>query len=163
MIRPARPEDVPTIHQLVRDLAAYEREPEAAVASEADFTEALFGAHPAVYAHIAVHAPGTRQETAAGFALWFRSFSTWTGRHGVYLEDLFVRPELRGHGHGRALLAELAAVCVEHGYTRLEWSVLDWNTPSIEFYRWLGARPMDGWTVYRLEGNPLHQLGVQDS
>ncbi|RNL85590.1 GNAT family N-acetyltransferase [Halostreptopolyspora alba] len=159
MIRPAHPDDVPTIHRLVRDLAEYEREPDAMVASEADFKEALFGTHPAVFAHLAVHTEGEGHQTVAGFALWFRNFSTWTGRHGVYLEDLYVRPELRGHGYGRALLTELAAICVEQGYTRLEWSVLDWNTPSIEFYRTLGARPMDGWTVYRLDGANLAALG----
>lgn len=159
MIRPARPDDVPVIHRLVCDLAEYEREPEAVVASEADFKEALFGAHPAAFAHVAVHSEDTGGDTVAGFALWFRNFSTWTGRHGIYLEDLYVRPELRGRGYGRALLTELAAVCVERGYTRLEWSVLDWNKPSIEFYRSLGANPMEEWTVYRLDGAALAALG----
>ncbi|GAB3207930.1 L-amino acid N-acyltransferase YncA [Marinactinospora thermotolerans DSM 45154] len=158
MIRPARPEDVPTIHRLVRELAEYEREPESAKASEEDFTEALFGPAPAAFAHVAEHTGADGTTTVAGFALWFRNFSTWTGRHGIYLEDLYVRPELRGHGYGKALLTELARICVERGYTRLEWSVLDWNAPSIAFYKALGARPMDEWTVYRLDGEALREL-----
>ncbi|MFC4560396.1 GNAT family N-acetyltransferase [Nocardiopsis mangrovi] len=158
MIRPARPDDVPAIHRLVRDLAEYEKEPESATATEADFHAALFGAHPAAFAHIAEHA-GDGGTEIAGFALWFRNFSTWTGRHGIYLEDLYVRPELRGHGYGKALLAELAGICAAQGYTRLEWSVLDWNTPSIDFYRALGAVPMDEWTVFRLHGDALAKLG----
>ncbi|MEY9213660.1 GNAT family N-acetyltransferase [Thermobifida halotolerans] len=159
MIRPARPEDVPVITRLVRDLAEYEREPEAATATEEDLATALFGAHPAVFAHVAEHTAENGSTVVAGMALWFRNFSTWTGRHGIYLEDLYVRPEFRGLGYGRALLTELARVCVERGYTRLEWSVLDWNTPSIEFYRALGAVAMDEWTVYRLDGRALAELG----
>ncbi len=159
MIRPARPDDVPVIHRLVRDLAEYEREPDAAVATEADFKEALFCGDPAVFAHIAEHVPDEGEPVVAGFALWFKNFSTWTGRHGIYLEDLYVRPELRGHGYGKALLTELAAICVERDYTRLEWWVLDWNTPSIDFYRPLGAHPMDDWTVFRLDGDALSSLG----
>jgi GNAT superfamily N-acetyltransferase len=158
VIRPARPEDVPAIAQLVRDLAAYEREPDAAQATEADFHTALFGPEPAVYAHLAENTEGG-VPVVAGFALWFRNFSTWTGTHGIYLEDLYVRPELRGRGYGRALLTELARICAERGYQRLEWSVLDWNAPSIEFYRSLGARPMDEWTVFRLTGDALAELG----
>lgn len=158
MIRPARPEDVPAIHRMVRELAEYEKEPDAAVASESDFAEALFGEHPAVFAHIAEHRGEDGTVSVAGFALWFRNFSTWTGKHGVYLEDLYVRPHLRGHGYGRALLAELAALCAERGYTRLEWWVLDWNEPALGFYRSLGARPMDEWTVHRLDGAALARL-----
>ncbi|MBB6173190.1 GNAT superfamily N-acetyltransferase [Nocardiopsis mwathae] len=161
MIRPARPDDIPTIHRLVRDLAEYEKEPDAAVATEEDFADALFGPDPAVFCHIAEHTGGDGSTTAAGFALWFRNFSTWTGKHGIYLEDLYVRPEFRGHGYGKALLAELAAICVERGYTRLEWSVLDWNIPSIDFYTSLGSVPMDGWTVYRLAGADLAELGTR--
>ncbi|TDQ53565.1 GNAT family N-acetyltransferase [Actinorugispora endophytica] len=159
MIRPARPEDVPAITRLVRDLAEYEKEPESATATEADFSAALFGEHPAAFAHVAEHTAEDGSVSVAGFALWFRNFSTWTGRHGIYLEDLYVRPELRGHGYGRALLTELARVCVARGYRRLEWSVLDWNAPSIGFYRSLGAVPMDGWSVYRLDGDALTGLG----
>jgi GNAT superfamily N-acetyltransferase len=126
-------------------------------ATEAQLRHALFGETPRVFAHIAEH-PGDDGPIAAGFALWFLNFSTWTGRHGIYLEDLYVRPELRGHGYGKALLVELARVCVEWGYGRFEWSVLDWNEPSIGFYRALGAVPLDEWTVQRLTGEALHRL-----
>jgi GNAT superfamily N-acetyltransferase len=142
VIRPARPGDVAAIHRLVLGLAEYENSVEEVVASEDDLRRALFGEQPAVFAHVA-----TRDGAVAGFALWFLTFSTWTGRHGIYLEDLYVTPELRGHGYGKALLAELARICVERGYARFEWAVLDWNTPAIGFYRALGAAAMDEWTV----------------
>ncbi|MEU2791394.1 GNAT family N-acetyltransferase [Streptomyces sp. NPDC007100] len=153
MIRTATVDDVPVLHTMIRELATYERVPEAAKATEAQLREALFGAHPAAFALIAEGAEGP-----VGFALWFRNFSTWTGTHGVYLEDLYVRPEARGGGHGKALLAALAEICVERGYERFEWSVLDWNEPSIGFYRSIGAEPMDEWTVFRLTGDALHNL-----
>jgi GNAT superfamily N-acetyltransferase len=156
MIRPAVASDVPTIHALIRDLAEYERALDDARATEQQLHDALFGPHPAAFAHIAEN-DGTGEPV--GFALWFLNFSTWTGVHGLYLEDLYVRPEARGGGHGRALLAELARICTERGYGRLEWSVLDWNEPSIGFYKSLGAVPMDGWTVFRLTGQPLAELG----
>ncbi|WP_150252065.1 GNAT family N-acetyltransferase [Nocardiopsis deserti] len=158
MIRPARPDDVPVIHALVRELAEYEKEPDAVVATEQDLRTALFGPDAAVFAHVAQE-DGDGQ--VVGFALWFRNYSTWTGRHGVYLEDLYVRPQARGRGHGLALLRTLARICVERGYTRLEWSVLDWNEPSIRFYESLGSRPMDGWTVRRLDGGALEALGSE--
>ncbi|MUL39901.1 GNAT family N-acetyltransferase [Streptomonospora sp. PA3] len=161
MIRPARPDDVPVILRLVRELAEYEKEPEAAVATEAQFHEALFGGDAVAGAHIAEHEPqGGGPAIVAGFALWFRNFSTWTGNPGIYLEDLYVRPEHRGRGYGKALLKTLAELCVERGYDRLQWWVLDWNTPSIEFYKSLGARPMDEWTVFRLDGEALRELGA---
>ncbi|KAA6214070.1 GNAT family N-acetyltransferase [Streptomyces albofaciens JCM 4342] len=153
MIRTATVDDVPVIHTMIRELAAYEREPDAAKATEAQLREALFGEHPAVFALLAEDAG-----SPVGFALWFRNFSTWTGTHGVYLEDLYVRPEARGGGHGKALLAALAEICVERGYARFEWSVLDWNEPSIGFYRSIGAEPMDEWTVFRLTGDALRNL-----
>ncbi|MFJ9416121.1 GNAT family N-acetyltransferase [Streptomyces sp. NPDC101227] len=153
MIREATPSDVPVILAMIGELATYEREAESAQATEPQLKEALFGAHPAAFALIA-EAGGA----PVGFALWFRNFSTWTGTHGVYLEDLYVRPEARGGGHGKALLAALAEICVTRGYTRFEWSVLDWNEPSIGFYRSIGAQPMDGWTVFRLTGDALHNL-----
>ncbi|MFE5209020.1 GNAT family N-acetyltransferase [Streptomyces sp. NPDC056600] len=156
MIRPAAPADVPVIHGLIRELAEYEKAPDEAVATEEQLREALFGERPAVYAHMAV------DETTGepvGFAMWFLNFSTWRGVHGIYLEDLYVRPEARGGGHGRALLTELARICVERGYQRLEWSVLDWNEPAIGFYRALGARPQDEWTVFRLTDEALTALG----
>ncbi|MCT2591832.1 GNAT family N-acetyltransferase [Streptomyces sp. N2-109] len=154
MIRTAAPADVPVIRAMVRELAEYERAPEHARATDEQLHSALFGPHPAVFALIAEDDGGA----PVGFALWFRNFSTWTGTHGVYLEDLFVRPEARGAGHGKALLSALAEICVEHGYERFEWWVLDWNTPSIGFYQSLGAEPMDEWTVFRMSGEPLRAL-----
>ncbi|MEV7190764.1 GNAT family N-acetyltransferase [Streptomyces sp. NPDC093510] len=156
MIRTATPDDVPVIHALVRDLAAYEKAPDEAKATEEQLREALFGERPAAFAHIA---EDDTSGDVVGFSLWFLNFSTWRGVHGIYLEDLYVRPEARGGGHGKALLAELARICVERGYERLEWSVLDWNEPSINFYRALGARPQDEWTVYRLTDDALTALG----
>lgn len=142
---------------MIRELAAYEREPDSARATPAQLHDALFGDSPAVFALIAEE-DGTG--AVVGFALWFRNFSTWTGTHGVYLEDLFVRPSARGGGHGKALLAALAAICVERGYERCEWAVLDWNEPSIGFYRSIGALPQDEWTTQRLTGGPLRALAA---
>jgi GNAT superfamily N-acetyltransferase len=143
---------------MVRELAEYEKALEEARASQEQLREALFGERPAAFAHIAQDAAG---ETV-GFALWFLNFSTWRGVHGIYLEDLYVRPQARGGGHGKALLTELARICGERGYERLEWSVLDWNKPSIDFYEALGARAQDEWTVYRLTDDALRRLGSQD-
>jgi GNAT superfamily N-acetyltransferase len=155
MIRPARPGDEPTIYQLICDLAQYERSLPEVTGSQEDLQRVLFGPQPAVFAHVAEH-----EGEIAGFALWFCNYSTWTGRQGIYLEDLYVRPELRGHGYGRALLAALAAVCAERGYARLEWSVLDWNAPALGFYQSLGAVAMDEWTVHRLTGPALAELAA---
>jgi GNAT superfamily N-acetyltransferase len=155
MIRSAVPADVPTIRTLIADLAEYEREPQAARATEEQLHAALFGEHPAVFALIAEDDAGA----PVGFALYFLNFSTWNGTHGIYLEDLFVRPEARGGGHGRALLQELARIAVERGYGRVEWIVLDWNEPSIGFYKALGAVPMDEWTTMRLTGEALQSFG----
>jgi GNAT superfamily N-acetyltransferase len=157
MIRPARPSDVAGIHRLIRELADYERSADQVVASQEDLRRSLFGEQPAVFAHVAEH-----QGTVAGFALWFLNYSTWLGRHGIYLEDLYVTPGLRRHGYGRALLAELARICVERGYGRLEWWVLDWNAPAIGFYASLGAVAMDEWTVHRLSGPALLALAGED-
>jgi GNAT superfamily N-acetyltransferase len=154
VIRVARVEDVPAIYALIRALAEYERSLPSVTGTEDDLRQALFGAQPAVFAHVAEH-----EGRVAGFALWFLNYSTWTGHHGIYLEDLFVDEAVRGHGYGKALLAELARVCVERGYQRLEWVVLDWNAPSIAFYSSLGARPMDEWDIYRLSGPALQALG----
>ena len=154
MIRTATPADVPVIHALIRELAAYEKAPDEARATPEQLAEALFGERPAAFAHVAEGADGE----VAGFALWFLNFSTWRGVHGIYLEDLYVRPEARGAGHGRALLTELARICVSRGYERLEWSVLNWNRPAIDFYEALGARPQDDWTVYRLTDGELDAL-----
>ncbi|MFD6419548.1 GNAT family N-acetyltransferase [Streptomyces sp. NPDC060194] len=155
MIREATVEDVPEIHAMIRELAVYEKAEDEARATPEQLREALFGERPAAYAYLAV----TDEGETAGFCLWFLNFSTWRGVHGIYLEDLYVRPELRGGGYGKALLKQLATVCVERGYERLEWAVLNWNEPSIGFYKALGARPQDEWTVYRLTDDALTALG----
>jgi GNAT superfamily N-acetyltransferase len=146
LVRPARADDVPVVLSLIRELADYERSLESAKATEADLLAALFGEAPAAYCHVA-EADGE----VVGFALWFLNFSTWLGRHGIYLEDLYVRPSARGTGLGRQLLMTLVEIARERGYGRVEWSVLNWNADAQGFYRSLGAVPMDGWTVWRLE------------
>ncbi|MFF2080377.1 GNAT family N-acetyltransferase [Kitasatospora sp. NPDC058162] len=156
MIRTAVVSDVPAVLAMIRELAEYEKAPQEAVATEEQLREALFGADPALFGLIAED--DTTGEPV-GFAVWFLNFSTWRGTHGIYLEDLYVRPESRGGGHGKALLLELARIAVERGYARVEWSVLDWNQPSIDFYRSIGAVPMDGWTVYRLTDEALTAAG----
>jgi GNAT superfamily N-acetyltransferase len=153
MIRPARPADIPVIYQLIRDLASYEKALADVTGSEADLRRYLLAEPPAVFAHVAEH-----DGEVAGFALWYLSFSTWEASHGIYLEDLYVRPDARRLGLGRALLAELARICVARGYSRLEWSVLDWNTPARAFYASLGAAEMSEWTVNRLSGPALRDL-----
>ncbi|MQY03391.1 GNAT family N-acetyltransferase [Actinomadura macrotermitis] len=158
MIRFAAPGDVPAILRLVRDLAEYERALHEVRATEEDLRAALFGPEPKVFANVVEH-----DGEVVGFALWFLTFSTWLGRHGIYLEDLYVDPAMRGKGYGKALLAELARIADERGYGRVEWSVLDWNTPSIEFYRAAGARPQDEWTVYRLTGDAIPALARERS
>jgi GNAT superfamily N-acetyltransferase len=157
LIREADPADVPDLIRLVQELAAYEKESDSATATPEQFREALFPAHgdPTAYALV-----GVREGAVVAMAIWFRSFSTWTGQAGIWLEDLFVEPEHRGHGLGKALLARLAQLCVERGWTRLEWTVLDWNTPSIDFYRAHGARPLDEWTTFRLDGDALSRLAA---
>ena len=149
-VRPIRPDDVPAVVGLVRELAEYEKAAHEVRLTEVQLHDRLFGEHPALFGHVAV-ADGE----VVGMALWFLNFSTWRGTHGIYLEDLYVQPGHRGRGLGKQLLQTLAAVCVERGYSRLEWSVLDWNTPSIEFYKAAGAVPMDGWTVFRLTDEAL--------
>ncbi len=149
-IREATPSDVPAIDALVRELAAYERAPDAVEATAEDLAAALFGPDPRVFCHVA-EADGR----VVGMALWYVTYSTWKGRHGIWLEDLYVTPGQRGRGAGQALLRTLASECVRRGYPRLEWWVLDWNEPSIGFYRSLGAVPQDEWTVFRLDGEAL--------
>lgn len=153
-IRPATPSDLDTIIQLVHGLAEYEREPDAVKLDRETFARHLFGPRPFAEVLIAETLAGE----SAGFALYFHNFSTWEGRPGIYLEDLFVRPELRGHGYGKALLVELARIAVARDCARLEWAVLDWNEPSIQFYRSLGAVAMDEWTTYRVTGTALDNL-----
>lgn len=153
-LRAATEADLGTIIELIRGLAEYEREPGAVRLDPEELRRHLFGPRP--YAEVVLAETG--EGASAGFALFFHNFSTWEGRPGIYLEDLFVRPEFRGHGYGRALLAELARLAVERGCARLEWAVLDWNEPSIQFYRALGAVPMDGWTTFRVSGDALAKL-----
>ena len=152
-IRPAAPADLALIAQFIRDLADYEKLAHEVRFDEAKLGEKLFGPHP--YAEVVI---GEIDGNPQGFALFFHNFSTFEGRPGLYLEDLFVRPEARGSGLGKALLAHLAKLCVERDCARLEWSVLDWNTPSIGFYKSLGARMMDEWTVMRIDGDALTGL-----
>ena len=166
MIRAARPADVPVILDFIRELADYEKAPGQVVATESQIQEALFGPRPAAFCHLACADDGTddgtHDRTPVGFALWFLNFSTWRGAHGIYLEDLYVRPAARGAGHGKALLAELARIALERGYWSVQWWVLDWNRPSIEFYESLGAVAQDEWTVYRVWGEALTRLAQQD-
>ena len=154
-IRPATPSDMPLIAALIRELAEYERLAHEVRFAEAVLGEKLFGPRP--YAEVVI---GEIGGVAQGFALFFHNFSTFEGRPGIYLEDLFVRPDARGGGLGKALLAHLARLAVERGCARLDWWVLDWNEPAIGFYRKLGARPMDEWTTMRLDGDALAQLGA---
>ena len=149
----ATPADVSDILRLIKALADYERLAHEVVANESMIHEALFGAAPKAEALIA-----RLDAQAVGFALYFHNFSTFLGRAGIYLEDLFVEPHCRGHGIGKALLARLAALAVERGCGRFEWSVLDWNAPSIAFYESLGAKKLSEWHVYRLSGDALHAL-----
>ena len=157
MIREATAADVPTILELIRELATYEREPDAVEATEALMHEALFGSAPVASCHVA-----ELDGEVVGMALWYVTFSTWKGVAGLWLEDLFVRPSARGHGFGKQLLQALAGVCVERGYARFEWWVLDWNVDAQGFYRSLGARPEDDWTVWRVDGPALSALATAD-
>ena len=150
VLRLARPGDEAGILDCIRMLAAYEREPEAVQTTAGDLRETLFGPAPSVYAHVI-----EKDQQIVAIAVWFLNYSTWTGRNGIYLEDLFVRETERRHGYGRALLAALAELCVARGYGRFEWSVLDWNEPALGFYRSIGAVGMDEWTVQRLAGDAL--------
>ena len=152
-IRSASVADVPVILQLIRDLAAYERAPNKVTATEEQLVDVLFGAKPAAEVLLAFE-----DETPVGFAVFFHNFSTWLGRPGLYLEDLFVKPEMRGKGYGRALLVDLAKIARERGCGRMEWAVLDWNDPAIQFYRKLGAEPMNEWTVFRLTADGIAKL-----
>lgn len=157
-IRPATSGDKDTIFALVQELAAYEKLADAVDATAASLGEALFCQHPRVFCDIAVH-----DNEPAGLAIWFYTFSTFRGRHGIWLEDLYVRPALRGQGLGKALLSGLAARCVHENLARLEWSVLDWNTPSIAFYKAMGAMLMEEWTNCRCEGDALRRLALRFS
>ena len=154
-IRRSRPEDVGLILAFIRELAEYERAPDAVVATEDGLAALLFGADPKVFCDIAEW-----DGQPAGFCLWFHNFSTWRGRHGLYLEDLFVRPEHRGRGIGRKLMVLLAKRCVDQGLDRMEWAVLDWNELAIGVYRGVGAEMLDDWRICRLTGEPLRALAA---
>jgi GNAT superfamily N-acetyltransferase len=152
-IRPARVEDVPIILELIRDLATYERAPREVTATEEQLVDVLFGKQPAAEVLLAFE-----EKLPVGFAVYFHNFSTWLGRPGLYLEDLFIKPEKRGKGYGRELLVSLAKIALERNCGRMEWAVLDWNEPAIKFYRSLGAKPMDEWTVFRLTRDGIARL-----
>ena len=154
IIRPAKSEEVGEVLQLIQDLATYEKAPEQVEASEEDLLNTIFASDPRVFCDL-VEVDGQ----IAGMAIWFLSYSTWQAKHGIYLEDLFIKPEYRGRGYGKTLLKHLAKICDEKGYGRLQWWVLDWNSPAIEFYKSLGAEAMDEWTVYRTSGKALKDLG----
>jgi GNAT superfamily N-acetyltransferase len=182
-VREATPEDVAQMHQMINELAEYEKAPEEVVATELDLMKALFGrdfsspefdqhdsisnsgsantphGQPAVYAFV-IEDPND-SEQLAGMAIWFLNYSTWDGTHGVYLEDLYVRPQFRGQGMGKALMKRLAQVCIDNDYSRFQWWVLDWNQPAIEVYRAMGAKAMDEWTVYRVSGQELKDLASE--
>lgn len=153
-IRPARRDEVGIVLQLIHDLAVYEKAPNEVEATEKELLETIFSSDPKVFCDL-VEVDGE----IAGMAIWFLNYSTWQGKHGIYLEDLFIKPEYRGRGYGKALLKHLAKICDDKGYGRFQWWVLDWNSPAIEFYRSLGAVAMDEWTVYRVSGQALNELG----
>ena len=182
-VREATPEDVAQMHQMINELAEYEKAPEEVIAAEPDLMKALFGrdfssaeydqhdsisqsglantphGQPAVYAFVIEDPQDSDQ--LAGMAIWFLNYSTWDGTHGVYLEDLYVRPQFRGQGMGKALMKRLAQVCIDNDYSRFQWWVLDWNQPAIEVYRAMGAMAMDEWTVYRVSGQELKDLASE--
>ena len=153
-IRPAKREEVGEVLQLIQDLATYEKAPDQVEASEDDLLNTIFVKDPRVFCDL-VEVDGQ----IAGIAIWFLNYSTWQAKHGIYLEDLYIKPEFRARGYGKALLKHLAQICDKEGYGRLQWWVLDWNSPAIEFYKSFGAEAMDEWTVYRTSGLALKNLG----
>jgi len=153
-IRPAKIQEVGEVLQLIQDLATYEKAPEQVEARQEDLLNTIFAKEPRVFCDL-VEVDGQ----IAGMAIWFLNYSTWQAKHGIYLEDLYIKPEFRARGYGKALLKHLAQICDKEGYGRLQWWVLDWNSPAIEFYRSFGAEAMDEWTVYRTSGQALKDLG----
>jgi len=158
MIREAKMDDVEAIHQLIIELAIYEKEPDSVIASVRDIRENLFGENPVAFCHVA-----EVDGQVVGIAIWFLNYSTWLGKAGLYLEDLFIKPEFRGSGLGLKLMKTLAQLCVDRGYERFQWWVLDWNEPSINFYKSIGAEAMDEWTVYRLSGSALKSFAASST
>ena len=154
MIRVASKEDAPRILQLIKDLAEYEKAPLEAKATLKQIEDTIFSTNPSAFCHVA-----EVDGQVIGIAIWFLNYSTWLGKPGMYLEDLYIDPAFRGQGHGMAFLKTLAKICVERGYERFQWWVLDWNEPSIEFYKSIGAVPMDEWTIFRVSGEALKKLG----
>lgn len=157
-IRDAVQADLPKILQFIKDLAEYEKAPNEVVLSISDLEQSLFGANPQVYCLIA-----ELGNEVTGFAVWHLNYSTWLGKHGIYLEDLYVDPKYRGQGHGKALLVRLAKICLDRGYPRLQWWVLDWNKSAVDFYHSIGAHAMDEWTVFRVSGNELRKLANNEN
>ncbi len=155
MIRVAVKEDAPRILQLIKDLAEYEKAPLEATATLEQIEETIFSANPSAFCHVA-----EVEGQVIGIAIWFLNYSTWLGKPGMYLEDLYIDPAYRGQGHGMAFLKTLAKICVARRYERFQWWVLDWNEPSIEFYKSIGAVAMDEWTVFRVSGDALKKLGT---
>lgn len=155
-IRLAQPADVEDIHRLIYELAVYEKAPEEMVATIDQIKTSLFNESPVAFCHVA-----EVEGKIVGIALWFLNYSTWLGKAGIYLEDLYVQSEYRGHGIGKGFMQTLAALCEERGYERFQWWVLDWNKPSIDFYESLGAVPMNEWTVFRLSGDALKKFASE--
>lgn len=158
-VRPARPDDAVAVYALIKELAEYEREPAAVTGTLEDLRAALFNPHPRVHC-LVLEASTPDGPSVVGMAVWYVTFSTWRVRHGIWLEDLYVQPAHRRSGAGRALLEALADICVERGYARLEWWVLDWNEPAHGFYRSVGALPQDEWTVWRLDDAGIKELAA---
>ena len=154
--RTATQSDLPIILQYIHDLAKYEKAPDEVELSLDDLKDSLFGPNPQVFCLIS-----EQDNETTGFAVWHLNYSTWLGKHGIYLEDLYVDPKFRGQGHGKALLQKLAQICIEKGYKRLQWWVLDWNESAIDFYKSIGAQPMDQWTVFRVSGSSLRKLATE--
>lgn len=156
VVRPATPADVAQMHDMIVELAEFEKAVHEVSATKEDLHEALFGG-ASLFAHVIDSPDG---DGLAGMAIWFLNYSTWDGKHGIYLEDLYVREKYRGQGFGNSLLKELASICTQRGYTRFQWWVLDWNQPAIDVYKKIGAVPMDEWTVYRLTGDSLTEFAA---
>lgn len=158
IVREATLRDIPQIHQYIKDLAKFEKALEEAVLTEEDLKESFFTNSPQVYCLVS-----ELDNVVTGIAIWHLNYSTWLGKHGIYLEDLYVDPKYRGQGHGKSLLVRLAKICLDRGYPRLQWWVLDWNKSAVDFYHSIGAHAMDEWTVFRVSGNELRKLANNEN